>query len=439
MDKIFRHILLWIFLIPCIPHIVAQEAPRLFPIYAQSFIYCPPRKGSNHKYQPLKGLLIEGNIVKESYPLLPIMFFDSNNSQVPQRYYLFTDTEQCKKFNDSTIPGGTLNKYYHLLNIIGYRMRNNPLGSITLKGSYLKSRESATVAKERVEVIKKYLVDIWKIESQRIQAKPAQVVILPANDTMLAEESMCVEITSNDWEIMRPITQIDARYYPQPDSIHFLMENTISVDSITDRYIEIRRHNKIWAILPERQFVADTSAPYNWGKENNEDILPTDEAPFITQLVILTKGGRRLVSDTVSIPILIYDNERKIRAGLVDSVKDRFILNLFSIGNSQLSKHEKQIIKTYIIPEIFRSSKINITGYCSSWEPSKLKGLGVNRAKAVEKAIRNSGMAFTSIYSNEYPPNDMGHGPLYDNVLPEGRYFNRTVEISISSVSSDRK
>lgn len=421
------------------PHIVAQEAPRLFPIYDQSFIYCPPNKTSNHRYLPFKGLLIEGNIVKENYPLLPILFFDSNSLQIPQRYYLFTDTEQCKKFNDSTIPGGTLNKYYHLLNIIGYRMRNNPLGSITLKGSYLKNRESATVAKERVEVIRKYLVDIWKIEPERIQVKPAQAATVPSNDTLLAEESRRVEINSDSWEVMKPIAQIDARYYPQPDSLHFLMENTISVDSLTDRYIEIRRHHKIWAVLPERQFVADTSAPYNWGKENNEDKLPTDEDPFIAQLVVLTKGGRRLVSDTVSIPILIYDNERKIRDGLVDSVKDRFALNLFSIGNSQLSLYEKQVIKTCILPGIFRSSKINITGYCSSWEPSKLKGLGVHRAKAVEKAIRNSGIAFTSIYSNEYPPNDMGYGPLYDNVLPEARYFNRTAQIIISSSSSDRK
>lgn len=443
MSKNFQHLLLWIFLVPFIPNIAAtQEVPRLFPIYGydKSFIIsCFPSKGSNHKYQLFKGLLIEGNVVKEIYQLLPIMFFDSNNSQIPQRYYLFTDTEQCKKFNESTIPGGTLDKYHSLLNIIGYRMRNNPLVTITLKGWYLKNRESATVAKERVEVIRKYLVDIWEIEPERIQTKPAQVAIVPTNDTLLAEELRRVEIISNDWEIMEPIIHIDERYYPQPDSLHFLMENNISVDSITDRYIEIRRHNELWAVLPERQFISDTSAPYNWGKESNENILPTDEAPFITQLVILTKGGRRLVSDTVSIPILIYDNTRKIRDGLVDSLKERFTLNLFLIGSSQLSTHEKQIIKTYIIPKIFHSSKINITGYCSSWEPSKLKGLGVNRAKAVEKVIRNSGIPFTSIYSDEYPPNDRGYGPLYNHVLPEGRYFNRTVEVAVSSGNPNNK
>src|SRR3989339_752365 len=65
----------------------------------------------------------------QKYPLLPIVFFDSNSCDIPQKY-IRLNNEQSASFNiDEIIKTQELNTmsvYYYLLNIIGYRMKLNP-------------------------------------------------------------------------------------------------------------------------------------------------------------------------------------------------------------------------------------------------------------------------------------------------------------------------
>lgn len=61
--------------------------------------------------------------VRESFPLLTYIFFDSASATLPDRYITFSRPEERASFTDSTVEGGMLEKYYNVLNVIGYRMR----------------------------------------------------------------------------------------------------------------------------------------------------------------------------------------------------------------------------------------------------------------------------------------------------------------------------
>ena len=110
------------------------ETPELAWTAPQSDYIASLPASAPAKYRNFKGLVIEEILVKEIYPLLTYVFFDSASATIPNRYKLFKSPDQTRGFTDTTIPGGTLQKYYHVLNIIGFRMREYPNTKITLGG-----------------------------------------------------------------------------------------------------------------------------------------------------------------------------------------------------------------------------------------------------------------------------------------------------------------
>ena len=68
------------------------------------------------------------------YPLLTYVFFDEGSSTLPSRYQVFKDASATRNFSDTTIVGATLNKYYHILNIFGFRLNQLPNEKIEIVG-----------------------------------------------------------------------------------------------------------------------------------------------------------------------------------------------------------------------------------------------------------------------------------------------------------------
>jgi flagellar motor protein MotB len=61
------------------------------------------------------------------------------------------------------------------------------------------------------------------------------------------------------------------------------------------------------------------------------------------------------------------------------------------------------------------------------------KKLSANRALTVERAVKTRTRGVKSLISNGVGEDD----PLYDNNLPEGRFYNRTVQIVIQTPLKD--
>jgi len=397
--------------------------------------------GVSDHYKRFRGLVIEENLVKELYPLLTYVFFDSGSAAIPDRYILFTDPSQTQRFSDSTIPGGTLEKYYHVLNIIGYRLRKYPNTKIEITGCNSGQdslREVRSVSEQRGKVVYDYLMNIWQIDPSRVKLQAARdLPALPSNrrDPLGLIENRRTEITSNDYEIVRPIVNRDLRRYPQPDTMHFQMQNGINDALVARRAIEIKRGGQMWHILTNVGRTDVVSPPFNWGKNANEDSIPNNESPYTAQLIVYSQDGKECRSNIVEIPVEIITNEEKRNEKLVDKTIDIYSLVLFKFDSPEAGALNERILDEFVYSDVRPGAQIGIIGYTDvvGLEDRNLR-LSEQRAGTVTSGIRKNVRA--GVYASLEGKGVGETAPLYTNDLPEGRFYNRTVQVRIVTPTS---
>ncbi len=393
------------------------------------------------KYRNFRGLVIEENLVKELYPLLTYLFFDSGSAEIPSRYKLFTSAAQTRNFTDTTIPGGTLQKYYHVLNIIGYRMQQFPDTKISITGNNSNQPdigENKETSKKRGEVVYNYLTTIWNIDKSRISLEsPRDLPKEPSSrrDQLGVVENRRTEIYSSDWDVMRPILIKEVRRFHSPDTMHFQMKNGIADGLVARREIEIHRKGSDWHTMKDIGTTDPVSPEYNWGKDADPTVIADDQQPYTAQLVVYSQDGKECRSNEVEVPVTIITNETKRRERLVDKTIDRYSLVLFKFDSDEAGPLNERILKTYVYDDIRPGAKIKITGYTDivGLEDRNLR-LSQQRAGTVDKGIKKN-VSSSKIASL----NTEGVGetqPLFSNDLPEGRFYNRTVQIVIETPTS---
>jgi len=139
----------------------------------------PPAKFQNFS----SGVIIREKKTVELFALLPMVFFDEGSANFSSRYVLFDNPSQTNGFSEDTITS-TLNGYYNYLNCLGLRMRKNPNVKVNLVGCNamnVPAEKSTDLSRNRAELIKKYLVDIWGIDAARL---PVEARNLPENSTL---------------------------------------------------------------------------------------------------------------------------------------------------------------------------------------------------------------------------------------------------------------
>lgn len=418
-----------------LPLLHAQE-PRLEVIYPPVSI--ERTDGSPSRYSGFRGLLIEQNYVREMYPLLTSVFFDSGSAVIPERYRLFRDSEQTRDFTDTTIPGGTFEKYYHVLNIIGYRMRKHPATIIAIGGGYSmeeNSREWEILAGKRVETIQKYLKDIWGISLSRMTLLPSlshRDSRTAARDPLWAGEDRRAEIRSDAWEIMKPVVQGDVRLYAQSTGIRFRMTDGVDEKLTSNRTIEIRRHGRTLHVWDNIYPYDTITPPYNWDFIGIADSgsMPGDTTPYTAQLVLHMRDGTTRRSKEISIPVEIITNEDKIREKLVEKTVNRYSLPFFKLHGIQPDRVVDRILRELVCANISRRAHIEAIGHTDiGGLKDANRMLSTGRAGGIIALIRRMVPA-TLLASTKF------HGvgeedPLYPNNLPEGRLYNRQVQVVV--------
>lgn len=387
------------------------------------------------KYRNFRGMLIEENTVSEIYPLVLSIFFDQGQATLPDRYVRFQvpADPQLSAFTDSTIPGGTLQKYHHLLNIIGYRMRQYPEAVISLAGCNSKQvalGETRVLSSQRATSVSDYLIRTWGIDPSRIKLLPPRD--LPAHpsdnrDLRGIEENRRVDIITDEYRIARPISQRDYRRTPQPDYVMFKMRNGVSDGLISRREIEITWNGIPWLTMKGLGISTKESPEFDWWKGDSSYTFPDKELPYRAQLVLYLRDGRELRSNAVEIPVIIITDEVKRRDRLFDRIILRYSINLFAYKAGKLNGFNERLLREYLYPSIDTNSQIEVVGHTDILEGSL--DLSKRRAMAVANSIRRS--LKVSGY-NKLEAHWVGEeSPLYPNDLPEGRAYNRTTTIVV--------
>ncbi len=433
------------------------QRPSLTPQVAPSAY--SKENPNDAEMQAFRGLVMRQVASIQLHPLLNYVFFDLGQSTIAKRYILFKSREETNSFNDERIPGGTMEKYYHVLNIFGYRLRKNPDVKVRIVGcndnntmKQSPEEQAADLSKNRATVVYNYLRDIWGIDEGRMKLEFRNLPELPSNqkDSMGCVENRRTEIICDDWEVIKPIIDKDPKVFPQPEDMTWTLKNGIEDALVDKRRIEIKRDDKDWATLTD---VGTTTASVKWDWQDKGGSYPDtlsktgvsatnsniyNLTSYKARLVVTSKQGNDCESPWVTVPIKFI----KTQCGAVgrtqgaghDSTLEKYNLILFPFNSAQAGPRNERILNDYVYKRCFKSSKVEIEGHTDviGLETTNQK-LSEARAKTAYDGIKAKTEG-VSILNTKGVGEDL---PIYNNESPEGRFYNRTVKIVIQTPLED--
>jgi outer membrane protein OmpA-like peptidoglycan-associated protein len=381
---------------------------------------------------------LESIDIKESYfnyfrPLLFYIFFENGSSDIPKRYKKITK-KQTKEFKlDAINNTNTLEIYTSILNILGYRMNQYPKAKIIINGCNSNKEieyNNLSLSRKRAEIIKDYLINVWNIENNRININVQNLPDNPTayfSDSMLdqidgEEENRRVEITSDTYEITEPLNIIDTKSTISPDSLIY-QSDIESNNSINKWEIDVNSGNKEIISKSGKNIVNNYSFILNLN-DNLKNILESRSNYLISTFIVENNDGKNYKKEITTPIHKLFLGEQSS----MDNNYDEYRLILFPFNSSNIEEFNQNIIK-FIKNKLKPGTIIKITGYTDRVgnDSSNLE-LSFNRANSVFNELKLNQSEFLKIAVD-------GKGEksplLYDNNLPEGRFYCRTVIISI--------
>ncbi len=371
---------------------------------------------------------IEEYISNRLDPLLNYVFFAENSSDLPDRYNLI-DRKEAESFEiDNLFRESTIDIYYNILNIVGKRLKENPSANITLVGCNSgvgKEKDNYALSRNRAERVKRYLVEVWKLPPDRIKVKARglpEKASTPIQEPDKIAENRRVELYSNKDIILKPIfiEKIDRR--ANPPIARFKTK------------IEAEAELKSWELTafqpsaPNDKFVeqGEKSIPekIDWRLEKNQKIIPKATEKIIYKLKLEDiKGNQKAISDK-TLPVKVITIRQKRREKIGDYEIERFSLILFDFNKAYIEGNNKEVID-FIKSRIKPDSEIEISGYTDrTGDADYNKRLSERRAKSARNALNRPDATARGVGEKEL---------LYNNKLPEGRFYCRTVEIIVET------
>ncbi len=390
------------------------------------------------KESEISSVLIEEHLSTSKQPLLNYIFFENNNAEIPNRYKSLTSIE-TEKFSIEKLFGlDAISTYHNLLNIVGKRMSADESISITLVGcNSNKNEESGNLelSESRANSIRDYLAKVWRIKPDRIKAEARN---LPENHSKVSEddgieENRRVEIYLSDKNLFSPVTSFDTLRMAKPETMRFVTnlktESEVTGYSLTLKKTPISKP----IVLIAENTVNKLPSYLDWNlKRNAELLIQLDVSPIFELTAFLNDTLNHtsavVVSNQVIIPFAYKNISERISKKEQDKQIEQYSLILFDYDESSLTAGNKEVL-TYIASRAGKDSEIEIEGFTDRLgEEKHNQKLSENRAKNASKALRSIlGDDISVKYSG------LGETELYNNDLPECRFYNRTVRITVIS------
>ncbi len=358
-------------------------------------------------------------IVTQSYPLLPYIFYDSASSILPMKYI----KGDLDYFSEENLPKSAIDIYYHILDIIGYRLRKNPKAEITIvgvtDGSELPSEsERLNLAKQRAMSVKDYLTNYWKISDKQIKISSRNLPRLPTSTQYQEgfEENRRVEIYSNENKILEPLIHKQFNEYE-------LLNSHISSQIEFNDYENLKQFLYVYGskgeLLFERELAAGSfilELSYLERQKLIEQANKTDQ--LRAELKVIKNG----MIERAYFSIQFIKKLEEFEIG-------RLNLIVFDYDKADISDYNRNIITHFLTGSIKPQSSIDIIGSTDRLGASDYNlNLSRTRAENVRDLIK-------SIIPNAKfkRVEGIGESDIYNNNSPEGRFYSRTVLIEIKT------
>lgn len=369
-------------------------------------------------------LRVEEFLSTRMQPLLPYIFFDEASAVLPERYSLLKNNETNSFTIDDLLRSETLPTYYHLLNIVGRRMTENPAATIRIVGCNDNGAEKSdlNLSQKRAEIIRNYLVSVWNIPSGRMTIETRN---LPENPSNIAEpdgieENRRVEIYSDEWEILKPVITNDTLRQANPPVLRIRSKATAEA-GLANWKINIEQSS---GLLKEFSGENTIRPVIDWSIGHAQNKPVQNSQPLEVSLSVSDAKAQSFTTQKVSVPVDFISLQTKRRERIADKEIDRFSLILFDFDKSTLGTANQRIaniIKPYIRP----MSSLTITGHTDRMGDALYnQQLSKSRAQASAAALQTKNVQINGVGEENL---------LFDNTLPEGRFYSRTVNIVIET------
>ncbi len=368
----------------------------------------------------IQSVAIKVELRKEVYPLLPFIFFELNSASLNDRYERIADNN---KFDPNSLNPSPVIYNRNILNIIGIRMsQEDPNASITLTGYIDQTTEDdCKIAKERAEIVKKYLVDNFKIKASRIKVSAPSTNCFPPDMTktqseMGYSENRRVEISADNEAILSPIT---GRNYMLPTAIspeNIILSPSESSGEITEWRAILKSRTKTFLDEAGNENLAEV----NHTLKDRELRYVEEGTPMIAELILKDKYG---TTERAESPIML-------RRDTADYQVESITLTLFQVSQANLNTRIKNEIKKFV-ENLDDRDEITVKGYCDILgDPVDNLNLSKIRAEAVADYIKSIARdvditAIAGVGAKEFPPG------VESFSTPEERFICRTVQIEI--------
>ena len=379
--------------------------------------------------------------VTETFPLSNYVFFDAKSTTIPDRYVLLQKNEvdnfkedQLEVFKPKNLSGRSDRQmivYYDVLNILGDRLQENPSAQVRLTGA---SMEGTDDGKLMAESVKEYLVNIFDIADSRIITEGRLKPRIPSEQPggqleleLLREGDRRVSIWSESPAILMEF-QSGEETPLKPVIINTVQEAPI------DSYVSFNVNGADTALTSWTLEIADENGKVqNFGPYTKELITIPGKLILGTRktgnykatMVGKTKNGTTLKKDS-NVKMALWTPQQN-EEGM------RFSVN-YEFNESEVKPlYEKYLTET-VTPKIPKDGTVIIHGHTDViGEEAHNLNLSQQRADNVKSIIEN---ALTKAGRSDvrFDVKGFGENPdvaEFDNKLPEGRFYNRSVVIDI--------
>jgi hypothetical protein len=361
------------------------------------------------------------------FPILPYVFFDKGNKDIPPRYIQFS-MEDAQKFNEDDLGNFRKNEwseketnvdqlmiaYYNVMNIYADRLAKNPDEKLTLRGSDPEENDGISYANK----VKSYLVCTFAIDPDRIiieedpPLRPSGSILTnPTYIDMINDENRRVTFVYGNPAMYKPVTYAARDEGSIDNDIVMSVGDDVSYISWS---LSVTGENKTMNFGPfTSKNVRINPAPLMRGIERGK---------FIAKTVMVMSDGRRVAEYDDFMLYKVKDSKNAIR-----------YLMLFDYNQSLAIKSYEKIIREEITPGMDLGNSVIVHGHTDiiGNEPDNQK-LSQRRSDLAKRIIDNQ----LERENRKIPVQSLGVGQMnvrytFNNQLPEGRMYNRNVFVEV--------
>ncbi|MCO5251975.1 MAG: OmpA family protein [Candidatus Kapabacteria bacterium] len=371
---------------------------------------------------------IEEFISNRLDPLLNYVFFEDNSHTLPARYKSISK-DAARQFDLTDLfRDSTLQIYHNILNIVGERLNMYPAANVVLIGCNSDmgaESKNLELSRNRAETVRDYLVNVWNINPQRFKIEAKNLpdkASTPKTEADKIAENRRVEIYSNDFRILEPIfiEKIDRSSNPPIVRFKLKGQSDAGLKSWELKAYQSSDDESIFTKSGDRNLVESI----DWELAQFQKLIPKSPEPLIYSLNLVDNHGnvKSIDNKTKEIEVMTVQHKRTEQIG--DYEIEQFSLILFDFDKHVIADNDKTIIE-FIRSRLKKESELEILGYTDrTGIADHNKKLSERRAEATRTALQRPDAKVVGFGGDKL---------LYNNELPEGRFYCRTVNIIVKT------